>query len=70
MKVIIQGQASFGEGEVRFVDDIGEVDVTIVGPEDEEIERWQILIVHPKVSLALPLEELRRALRAFSKDSK
>lgn len=48
-----------------IADDEREVPVEVLGHPDEDLESWAILISHPKVSVKLSHEELRRALRAF-----
>ena len=67
MKVIIEGQAFFdvSTGLRATDDDASEVKVELVGHPDEELETWAVLIVHPKFSLKVDHEELRRALRVF-----
>lgn len=77
MKVIIEGRAFFNAKTLKeqldqmpvldasMLDDSHEVKVEIVGSPDEDLDRGQILICHPKVSLELNRGELERALRVF-----
>lgn len=62
MKVTIEGQAYFNGGDG---DDASEVPVQVLGPPDEDLQRGQILLVHPKFSIKLDAWELQAALRAF-----
>jgi hypothetical protein len=74
MKVTIEGCASFDsrvftteEFNPGKLDDNEDSDVPIevIGHPDEELRRGEILLVHPKVSLKLCLDDLQRALRPF-----
>lgn len=66
MKVIIDGRAFFpASGVSDKDDDTSEVQVELRGPPDDDLERWAVLIVHPRVSIELCREELQRALKAF-----
>jgi hypothetical protein len=66
MKVTIEGTASF-HVDTGVGDDLSEVEVTIVGAPDEDLDDGQVLIIHPKFSLELNLRELERALRPFER---
>lgn len=75
MKVIIEGRlhtsaallkdALSEADEEGMVGDTYDVKIEVVGSPDEELERGQIPLIHPKVSIELSFDELQRALRVF-----
>lgn len=70
-KVIIEGEVYFHHemrtGGMKPEDDEKEVPIEVVGPPDEDLDDWAILLVHPKVSIKLSRSELERALRVWEK---
>jgi len=80
MRVTIYGQAYFNAETLKaeldakpvldasMLDDSHEVHVELVGHPSEELERGEVLIIHPLVSLKLSVSDLERALRVFRKE--
>lgn len=64
MKAIIEAKVYFPKPRHEESDN-DDVKVEVVASPDEDLDRGQILIIHPKMSIELSAHELRAVLRMY-----